>query len=952
MNEAPQGPRPGYPVPMTALILIVVGVAAASLFVATGGSLLGRGPGIFGIGGDREAVAATLRLARQEARQGEYERALARFDTVVSVLPEDRRLAVERAQVLGWAQRYGEAADALAAVEDPADVETLMERARYLWWAGRPLEADRVLSAVLARHPELAEARELQALVRPSVEPDVAVARRWLQERPDDPFARLWLARALVQSGDLASALTNYRQVASEDAAVEPDVLLEAAGVALALDSLAEASEYFRRYLDDVDPTDTVTRLRLARAYRWSGRWTAAEAEYRAVLAAEEAPAVRLELARMLAIAGRYDAAAGEYLQVLALRPTAPVRRELAMALARQGRYGAALREMALALGPTPDPDALLAKAELLALLERYGEAADALGEVLEQRPQASGLRLERSRYLWWAGRLDEADEELTRLLASGAGDTEAKELLETIREGIDPSVEQAKRWLALEDTPRYRLLLARTLVADERYGEALPHYRVALEDTATRALVLEAAGAAEAADSLDTALSFLEAWGADESDPELLLRRARLVAWASRPAEAAALYGRYLAAVPADTAARFERAQQLAWQDSTAWDSATAELERVLAAAPEHGGALKLLGDLNRWQGRPDEALAYYRRAQAVAPDQDGLDEGIDAAQALAKANAPRDPNHIPWTLSVDAFHDSEAFGWIASDARRSWKLDRATTLGLQVGQRYGSGQALGGLHDGAVGLDASLVGRLRFTPHVTAEVAAGVSSYATVGQFATWAASAEYSDPAVFVRLLYEHTPAVREATTMAALLAETSLNRLLLRTRYGSGAWLAAADVQLQSFRADAGTTNRYAGMFRVDRAVGTSGWRAGTLVRAIFATELAPTYPDWGPLLWAPVRYVAPALSVSYGAPVGQHWWLGFRANPGYAFIEERASGLARYPSGETVILETGGTVGYTSGPWSFGLSGDWGGALPDGYRASVLRLDVSWIGGIP
>lgn len=184
------------------------------------------------------------------------------------------------------------------------------------------------------------------------------------------------------------------------------------------------------------------------------------------------------------------------------------------------------------------------------------------------------------------------------------------------------------------------------------------------------------------------------------------------------------------------------------------------------------------------------------------------------------------------------------------------------------------------------------------------------------------------------------------------MASLLAETSLNRLLLRTRYGAGAWQAAADVQRQAFRADSGTTNRYAGTLRLDRALGTSGWRAGMLVRAILATDLAPTYPDWGPLLWAPVRYVAPALSVSYGAPVGQRWWIGFRASPGYAFIEERGSGFARYPRGETAILETGASVGYTSGPWSFSLSGDWGGALPDGYRATSLRFEVARIGGAP
>lgn len=71
-----------------------------------------------------------------------------------------------------------------------------------------------------------------------------------------------------------------------------------------------------------------------------------------------------------------------------------------------------------------------------------------------------------------------------------------------------------------------------------------------------------------------------------------------------------------------------------------------------------------------------------------------------------------------------------------------------------------------------------------------------------------------------------------------------------------------------------------------------------------------------------------------------------------ASPGYAFIEERSTGLARYRTGETAILEGGATVGYRSGPWSLSVSGDFGGALPDGYRSSTLRIELSLIGGAP
>lgn len=942
-----RGGRP-YKVVLSALILILVGLAGASLFMATGGSLFGWSSGVFGIS-ERPAIDAMLRRARQAAWRGEYDAAVARFDTVVAALPGDRAVALERAQVLGWAERYGAAADALAAVEDSADAETTLERARYLWWADRPLEADSLLSLLLRKDPELQEARELQQLVRPSIEPAESVARRWVEERPTDPFARLWLGRALVESGRLAESLAHYRVALGEPGTVEPDVLLEAAGVALGADSLAIAGAILLRYLHDVDPADVETRLRLARAYAWSGRRAEAAEQYRQVLAAAPDPYVRLELARVLARDGRQQAATAEYRRVLAARPSPMVRRELVRVLALAGQYDAAVREMEQVVGESPTADRLIELAELLSLAERYPEAADVLGRVLEQRPDAPDVRLRRARLLWWSQRSREADAELNTLLLAQPDNVEARELRTKVREGIDVTVELARTWAELDDTPENRLRLARELVEAERYAEAVPQYRAVLTGAATRELVVEAVDAAEAADSLDAATELLAAHLPDTMDRELLRRLGRLQGWSGQPGAAAETYARYLARFPDDTEVRFARAQQLAWQDSASWDSSRVELERVLADDPDHVEALKLLGDLHRWTGEPEQALAYYRRAEALDPDMDGLAEGMQLAARAGTRDVAQDATRVAWLANLDAFTDSEGFDWIASEARRSWGTDRAS-LGLEIGQRYSGGSGLAG-STRSFGGRAALIGRYRFATGLTALGQAGVTSFGDTGPFPTWGAGVEYSDSTAFAKLQYDRAPAVRDATTFAALRAEAVIDRLLLRALYGVGAWQAAADLQLQAFSADAGSTNRYAGTVRMDRSLG-SGWAAGALVRGIFATSASPALPDLGPLYWAPVHYVAPALSVSYGTPVGTHWWLGLRASPGYAFIEERSTGLARYRTGETAILEGGATVGYRSGPWSLSVSGDFGGALPDGYRSSTLRIELSLIGGAP
>ena len=777
------------------------------------------------------------------------------------------------------------------------------------------------------------------------------VAQRWVAERPDDAQTRLWLARALVEAGRPEDALPHYRRALTGEGAVSPDVLLEAAGVALGVDALDFAAEHFRRYLDEVDPYDRDVRLRLARTLAWSARWTEAEARYREALTAMESTELRLELARMLTDAGRYEDAIVEYRRVLEARRSREVRRELVDVLAQAGRYAAAVRELDRVMETDPDPALLEMKADLLALMDRYGEAADVLARVLERRPDDHELRLRRARLLWWSGRLEEADAELTALIGARPDLGELVDLRERIREGIDPEEALARRWVALDDTPRNRLRLARILVERERYGEAVTEYRTALADTTARALVVEAVDVAEAADSLDAAIAFLDAYLADADDGALVLRLARLHGWAGRPDVAAGIYARYLAGHPTDVDARFARAQQLALQDSTAWDEAAAELERVVAADPDRGPALKLLGDLERWRGRPGAALAYYRRARAVDPDTEGLATGIRLANAMiAEAAARRDATYVAWAGDLDVFDDSDGFDWVALDLQRSWKRGRWIG-GLELRQRYAAGASPGGLSGSAVGLGAAAIGTYRIRAGLEASVEAGVTSYADVGPFVTWGAGVERADSVSRMALRYDRLPAVRDAATLASLEAEAVVDRVVLEALLPAGRWRTAGNLQLQAFSVSGGSVARYAGMLRADRPVGASGLTVGGMIRGIFADARSPVDPVWGPVVWTPTYYVAPAVTLGYSPELRDGWSVGLRASPGYAFIEERA-GLARYRASETAILEAGATVGYRTGPWSFSVSGDWGGALPDGYRARALRIRFSRLAEAP
>jgi hypothetical protein len=930
----PQPPSRGrlYTSILVVVVAALVTLAGSTLFVTTGGSLLGIHASTFGIdhGGarsDSARVEVTLRRAREAAWAGRHNDAIAAFDSVLVHRPADREVALERARTLGWAERWAEAADALAALppstvalgagpagahagETASELDLALQRAKYLWWAGRSREADSLLSVVRAAHPEVAEAAELQALVRPSVEPALEVAARWVAERPDDPWPNLWLARALVGEGRAAASLAHYRVALGAPGTVEPEVLLEAAGVALGADSLALAGQILSRYLRDVDPPDWETRLRLARAYAWSGRYTAAAEQYRQVLAQTGDAEVHLELTRMLARAGRWDEAIAGFTTLLADRESPALRAELARALAGAGRYADAAGEMA---------------------------------RVLVARPDDIALRLDRARWLWWAGRMEPAEAELDRVLGASPGHAEAVALRAEVRRAIDPDVARARAWLDEDDTPANRLHLARALVRAGQLEDALDHYDWLLASAAGDAtagvaaadLVIEAADVADAAGLPHRRVELLERHlaAAASPAPDLLLLLARALAWAERPADAASVYAAYLAARPADLEARLERARQLAWSDSTTFGEARAELGRVLEDDPAHAGALALLADLDRWTG------------PGPAPDSAGL-------PATAAAASPvRDATAVAWAAELEVFSDTEGFDWVGSGIRREWRMG-ANALSLRLTQGYTRGLPAGGATSDALGFGAVLVGRLGVAPGWWALAEGGVMSYRNEETFPTWGAGVEFNDDLTFGRLRYGRSPAVREAATLASLQAGAVLDRVHLEGSRYLGPWRLATDLQFQRFSGDGLlATDRYAAMLVVDRALGGSGLAMGPMVRFIGAPDQAPSFPGWGRLYWTPEYYVAPALSLRYGATVAEGLWLGLRAAPGLAFIDEGGTGDARYPASRTAILEAGVGLGYRAGPWSLELAGDWGGALPDGYNASALRFLISRSGGL-
>ena len=65
-----------------------------------------------------------------------------------------------------------------------------------------------------------------------------------------------------------------------------------------------------------------------------------------------------------------------------------------------------------------------------------------------------------------------------------------------------------------------------------------------------------------------------------------------------------------------------------------------------------------------------------------------------------------------------------------------------------------------------------------------------------------------------------------------------------------------------------------------------------------------------------------------------------------AHGGYGFARERA-GDQRYGTGSIPVGTLSGDLLYTSGQWTVGAGGSYGGALVRGYRAGLVRIQASY-----
>jgi tetratricopeptide (TPR) repeat protein len=588
----------------------------------------------------------------------------------------------------------------------------------------------------------------------------------------------------------------------------------------------------------------------------------------------------------------------------------------------------------------------LVERASVLASFGEHAQASALLRSSLNRFPGDYELRMLAARNAWWAEQPILADSLVDAAIAARPTSEEALTLRETIRSTTQPPLAVARAWARATNASREHLLLARALVREGAYGEALASYRVALDNPRLRtdSLLLEAGSAALGADSVAALEAFTNDYLAHHpGDTSAVLRVARAYSWRADYPNALRLYRRV---DWSDPALRLEVAQVLLWSGDER--AAQRELLAVQAASPREATALKLLGDLSLWRADWTAASTYYGQAYQIDPGLAGLHEGLTAADyGREQARIAALPRKIPegFGATFEGFSDNQRFRWLTTRASRALDM-RDVRINASIQQSVFEGSPTGLVsRNPAAGLrfDAAID---LWQQRAKLDLLLGADNYASMQSFAVFGGGLTVFD--VFgaqVGFDYRRAPAAARAATMAALQARTISDVFGLSIATSHGRWATAVRGETERFASTVGGANRMVGSASVTRTVSPTV-SAFASVSAQRVDRASPVLPGYGSIVWAPSSYVEPAVGVAYRTNIRPGLSASAGAQVGYGFVRER-EGNQRYGTGSVPTAAVTGDLMYTRGQWTAGVGGSYGGAVSRGYRAATVRAQASY-----
>ena len=463
--------------------------------------------------------------------------------------------------------------------------------------AGNLVEAFSHYSAALERDPGLSSARADQVrlmVLGDRTEDALAAVEQGLKLDPGSPALLAARASISLQRGDLATARGDAETAFSRDP-YDPQIATVLAAVQRRQDDLPGATRVIREALSH----------------------DSSNGELHAVLA------------DLLELAGDFPAAERELRLILSLRPDA-LRYRLRLARFYQLRANMGMAEAQFREAVRSAPERADVRVQLLAFIARV-RGVDAAFAELDRMLRREGdnwpLRLEMGRKLAADGLFDQARRLLEPVLAQD-GDVVAGDLARVEMASLEHQAGQSETALALlapvlernSQNAEALAIRGKILSAKGRHREAVADLRVVLRTTPDSVPALIAiseaylgSGSVELAeDSLRRALEL------DPFDATARLAQARIHNRSGRFAEAASGLAELARERPADRA--LQETLFAAHVGKRDWNAARSVAQSLQSAIPADPLGYRLAALVEEFEGRPNEALALYRRALAVS--------------------------------------------------------------------------------------------------------------------------------------------------------------------------------------------------------------------------------------------------------------------------------------------------------------------------------------------
>jgi tetratricopeptide (TPR) repeat protein len=662
---------------------------------------------------------------------------------------------------------------------------------------------------------------------------------------------------------------------------------------------------------------------------------------------------VRREYAITLSRAGHGEQAIRILELLLENGEDSELRLLLARTLRDEDRVLEADEHYSLLLGVTPDDEVLtLERARALAWVEEYDGAKAVVIDGLTYNPRSVPLLVELARLHFYTNDLEAAAGVLSGLTEAELSSADAITLRDDVRTALtpppDPDVEPLP--------PPTTIELAIVAREDGDFESASSLFLEALDEHPDDVLAWQAYAdflqyELEDFEGALRALGEVERLESD-GDPGLQYRMAQLEVWTERPGPARRRLEALLLLLD-DESVTSREARVVGDRENSGGDrSADAASTDVPPVDPvTRADVHALLGDLHRWAAERLPAVDRYEMALAEDPEHGRALEGLAILRAevdrmMIEAEQPHLGGISRSLGDTDDFRRLDLGGeWVGLHEDWLW--------GTRAGARWLEGIGVDGSIGDEQGVFLDLEGaRWWRWGTVRTAVRFGVQSVRSDEVDASAGAAVRVlGDGGQRTDVAFDHEPAYVLTNTLQSAQADVRQDRFTGGHSQPLGeSWHLALNGEVASLdpRGVAGGSRnlRVGGGLSLGRTLSTTV-TLGITARGLGYADATPTVSGF-PLYWDPKLNVSVGPYVQYDRPLGTWWELHARANPGFAYLDERRA------SGPQSVPDLSASVGVSRDGARYRTAIDftYGQGRFTGYRSMALNLAFSargWLG---